>query len=127
MNATTATNSIDGRPVKKPQDFKNGHEVVLRKFISTREPLTLELTNGDYVTGRVTQFDHFTITLAEMSKQPFGYGPYGKARSRAMKEGRAMTEEEKNLPHIDPEFVPEELPPRTFYKQHIISFTKARV
>lgn len=121
------SDSETGRPARKPQDFHNGHEVILRKFISTREPLTLKLVDGDRVTGRVTQFDHFTITIAQMSTEPFNESPYGKARKRAMKEGRQMTEEEKALPAKSPEFVPVELPPETFYKQHIVSFAKAQV
>lgn len=48
---------------KKPLDTRNGHETILKGFIVRRETIALNLMNGKIHTGRVTQFDNYTITI----------------------------------------------------------------
>lgn len=47
----------------KPLDTRNGHETILKGFIIRRESIALNLMNGKTYTGRVTQFDNYTITI----------------------------------------------------------------
>lgn len=44
-------------------DPHNGHEAILRTMIKKRSRAVLALTDGTTVVGRISQFDHFTITL----------------------------------------------------------------
>lgn len=48
---------------KKPQDYKNGHETILKTLIRDRSIVEVELTDGSDVRGRITQFDNYTITI----------------------------------------------------------------
>lgn len=48
---------------KKPQDFKNGHETILKSAINKGIKIQLKLVNGSDAVGVVTQFDNYTITL----------------------------------------------------------------
>lgn len=47
----------------KKMDNVNGHEIILKSYISNKSPIRLTFNNGDHQDGRVTQFDKFTITL----------------------------------------------------------------
>lgn len=44
-------------------DPRNGHEAILRTMIKKRARAVLVLTDGTTVMGRVSQFDHFSITV----------------------------------------------------------------
>lgn len=48
----------------KPLDRNNGHEIILRSMIAKRQRITLTFVGGgECVTGRLSQFDKYTITI----------------------------------------------------------------
>uniref|UniRef100_A0AAU6W1A7 RNA-binding protein Hfq n=1 Tax=Pseudomonas phage Nican01 TaxID=3138540 RepID=A0AAU6W1A7_9CAUD len=74
---------------KKPQDHKNGHQVILKTFIRDKTVIEIEFTDGTVQLGRVTQFDNYTITLMRLVRGRAGYReikPGMKAPDQALRE-----------------------------------------
>ena len=73
---------------KKPQDFKNGHQTILKTFVRDKTLIEIEFADGTAQKGRVTQFDNYTITimrvagdmgLKDMVLKDMGYRTYFKS------------------------------------------------
>ena len=68
---------------KKPQDFKNGHQTILKTFVRDKTLIEIEFTDGTSQKGRVTQFDNYTITImrveGDMHLQNAGHQTYFKS------------------------------------------------
>lgn len=58
---------------KKPQDFKNGHQVMLKTFIRDQTLIEIEFTDNTLQLGRVTQFDNYTITIMRVVQDRHGH------------------------------------------------------
>lgn len=58
-NVRYDTNSQPRREI----DPRNGHEAILRTMIKKKAKAVLYLTDGTSIAGRISQFDHFTITI----------------------------------------------------------------
>lgn len=58
---------VDIHSQKKPQDFKNGHQTILKTFIRDKTLIELEFEDGTTQKGRVTQFDNYTITIMRVA------------------------------------------------------------
>jgi sRNA-binding regulator protein Hfq len=61
--------AVDINSQKKPQDFKNGHQTILKTFVRDKTLIEIEFTDGIKQRGRVTQFDNYTITLMRIGVQ----------------------------------------------------------
>lgn len=79
MNATVTPISSQ----KKPQDFKNGHQTILKTFVRDKTLIEIEFADGTSQKGRVTQFDNYTITImrvaGDMCLKDMGYRTYFKS------------------------------------------------
>lgn len=63
----------------RPQDFKNGHQTILKTFIRDKTLIELELTDGSKKVGRVTQFDNYTITITPVGDTSTAHRTYFKS------------------------------------------------
>lgn len=54
---------VQDTPPRREMDPRNGHEAILRTMIKKKATAILVLTDGTTIAGRVSQFDHFTITI----------------------------------------------------------------
>lgn len=61
-------------PSGKKMDKSNGHEIILKSYIINRSPIRLNLDDGKFQNGRITQFDKFTITIMKHSPQGLEVG-----------------------------------------------------
>jgi RNA chaperone Hfq len=60
-------NSPNTHSNKKPQDFKNGHQTILKTLIRENSLAVFDMLDGTQLRGQVTQFDNYTITITRHS------------------------------------------------------------
>lgn len=48
---------------RREMDPRNGHEAILRTMIKKKARAVLVFNDGTSIVGRISQFDHFTITI----------------------------------------------------------------